>query len=270
MTSPHAATEPTTHTTIVAVIPAHLASVRFPRKVLHPVLGLPMMEHVRRRALMAGCFAGVVVATCDNEIASVLQPYGADVVMTSDSHRNGTARVCEAIQSIDCTHVVLLQADEPLLLPSHLESIVAAMRRDPQGDAWNITGPLRSAEELDRHSFVKCVVGSQDRMLFCCRRSPSHLPFEAQSGYVRKVLGIIGYRRQVLTQVVDATSPEVERSESVEQLRILDQGFRLRSVPVDVSLPSVNEPYELDEVLRLAQSDRCQQRLLREVAAFKG
>ena len=80
---------------IVAIIPAHMASVRFPGKILFPFHGLPMIEHVRRRALMAGSLAEVIVATCDNEIASVIRGYGGKVVMTASTHKNGTTRVAE-------------------------------------------------------------------------------------------------------------------------------------------------------------------------------
>ena len=109
---------------VVAVIPAHMASVRFPGKILYELHGLPMIEHVRRRALMCDVFSDVFVATCDKEIAAVIKDFGGNVKMTSDQHRNGTSRVSEAIQDIEATHVVLLQGDEPLLLPRHVEEFV--------------------------------------------------------------------------------------------------------------------------------------------------
>ena len=102
---------------IIAIIPAHLASVRFPRKVLHPFAGLPMIEHVRRRALFASGLDGVYVATCDEEIADVVERGGGRVIVTSSTHKTGTDRVAEAVSSLDCTHVIVLQADEPLMLP---------------------------------------------------------------------------------------------------------------------------------------------------------
>ena len=95
----------------VAIIPAHLASVRFPRKVLHDFHGLPMIEHVRRRALMADGLCAVYVATSDREIADVVRSFGGEVIMTSPNHLNGTTRVAEAAAQLDCSHVILLQAD---------------------------------------------------------------------------------------------------------------------------------------------------------------
>ena len=140
---------------IIAVIPAHLASVRFPRKILFPFYDLPMIEHVRRRSLLARSLSDVFVATCDIEIADTVQSFGGQVIMTSDTHTNGTTRIAEAITNIDCSHVILLQGDEPLLLPSHLELLIEAINMDPDGDAWNATGPIQEIDELDRHSFVK-------------------------------------------------------------------------------------------------------------------
>lgn len=253
---------------IVAVIPAHLASVRFPRKVLYPISGLPMIEHVRRRALLSGVFNKVIVATCDREIAETLSIYGANVMMTADTHKNGTSRVAEAVEKIDCTHIVLLQADEPLLLPGHLVSMVEAIRYRPNGDAWNVTGPISQMDELDRHSFVKCIVGTDDRILYCFRRTPSFQPIDIQRDYVRKILGIIAYKREVLTDIASTSSTKVEKMESIEQLRILDRGFFLRSVSVDISLASVNEPHEMDEAIAIASNDPEQKEWLQKVVAF--
>jgi 3-deoxy-manno-octulosonate cytidylyltransferase (CMP-KDO synthetase) len=246
----------------VAIIPAHLASVRFPRKVLHPFHGIPMIEHVRRRAMLVKEIGTVYVATCDREIADVVSAYGGDVILTSDRHRNGTTRVAEAVASIDCTHAILLQGDEPLLLPRHLEALLQEIRRDPQGDAWNATGPIDAEEELDRHSFVKCAITAEGRVLYCFRRSPGFAAFERQRCYIRKILGLIAYRRDVLLEVSELAPSRIEEAEFIEQMRLLEHGLRLQSVPVSPSLPSVNEPQEAEIVLNQISSDSEQAHLL--------
>ncbi len=252
-------------TRIVAIIPSHLASTRFPRKILYPFHGLAMIEHVRRRALLAAGLAEVIVATCDEEIAEVVRGGGGKVVMTADTHRNGTSRVAEAIAGLDCTHVILLQGDEPLLLPRHVEAMVAAITANPDGDAWNATAPIATPEELDRHSFVKCSIGPEGRILYGFRRSPSAAPFDDQIAYIRKVLGIIAFRRETLLAVASAPVSVVERYESIEQMRILEAGHRLYSVPVAESLPSVNEPQEADIVLEYIRSTPEQKQLLERI-----
>lgn len=248
---------------IVAVIPAHLASVRFPRKILFPFHGLPMIEHVRRRALLAGSLAEVFVATCDEEIAGTIRRYGGKVIMTGNTHTNGTTRVAEAIARVDCTHVLLLQGDEPLLLPRHVEEMAAAIHAAPAEPAWNATGPIEDPAELDRHSFVKCAVSPTNRILYCFRRSPGYSAFEKQQGYIRKILGIIAYRKDFLLQLTSLPPSRIEQVEFIEQMRIVENGHALRSVPVSPSLPSVNEPQEADTVLQYIR-DNLEQRTLLE------
>lgn len=255
-------------TKIVAIIPSHLASVRFPRKILFPFHGVPMIEHVRRRALMCPGLAGVYVATCDAEIARVVEASGGDVIMTSNTHRNGTSRAAEAIASIDSTHVLLLQGDEPLLLPRHVERMIAAMAADPEGDAWNATGPINEPEELDRHSFVKCAVSSSGRIIYGFRRSPSTAAFVDQQSYIRKILGLIAFRRDYLLEIAGSPPGRVETLEFIEQMRIVESGGRLMSVAVDESLPSVNEPHEADLVLDYVRHSPEQNALLDKVISW--
>ncbi|WP_375450200.1 cytidylyltransferase domain-containing protein [uncultured Devosia sp.] len=252
-------------TRIIAVIPSHLASVRFPRKILFPFAGVPMIEHVRRRALLASGLEDVYVATCDTEIADAVAGSGGKVIMTADTHRNGTSRVAEAVAKLDCTHVLLLQGDEPLLLPRHVEQVIAAINTEPGGDAWNATAPINEPEELDRHSFVKCSVAPSGRWIYAFRRSPSTAAFADQQRYIRKVLGLIAYRRDYLMDLSAMPPGVVETLESIEQMRIIENGGLMVSVPVEESLPSVNEPHEADLVLDHIRNDIEQQSLLEKV-----
>ena len=252
-------------TRVIGIIPCHLASVRFPRKILFPFAGLAMVEHVRRRALMANGIDDVIVATCDEEIEDVVLKGGGKVVRTANTHTNGTSRIAEAVKEIDCEHVVLLQGDEPLLLPSHVEALIAGIHAHPDADVWNVTGPIEQPEELDRHSFVKCAVAPGNQILYCFRRSPSTAKFDVQRSYIRKILGLFAFRRDALLKIAAAEPSPVERAESIEQMRLIEYGRKLVSVPVDESLPSVNEPYEADIVLEKIQTDPVQQALLSRV-----
>jgi 3-deoxy-manno-octulosonate cytidylyltransferase (CMP-KDO synthetase) len=250
---------------IVAVIPAHLASVRFPRKILFPFHGLPMIEHVRRRALLSEAVSEVYVTTCDEEIADVVHGFGGKVIMTANTHTNGTSRIAEAVKEIDCTHVMLLQGDEPLLLPRHVDIFARIIVAEPEGDAWNATGPIEHEEELDRHSFVKCAVSLTGRILYCFRRTPCYSAFEVQQSFVRKILGIIAYRKEFLLHLTTLFTSPIEQAEFIEQMRIIDNGYCLRSIPVSPSLPSVNEPEEAGIVLDYIQNNAEQRALLEQV-----
>ena len=250
---------------IVAVIPAHLASVRFPRKILFPFHGLPMIEHVRRRVLLSKAVSEVYVATCDEEIADAVHGFGGKVIMTANTHTNGTSRVAEAVKVTDCTHVMLLQGDEPLLLPRHVDIFATTIAAEPEGDAWNATGPIEHEEELDRHSFVKCAVSSSGLILYCFRRTPCYSIFEVQQSFIRKILGIIAYRKDFLLHLTALPTSLIEQAEFIEQMRIIDNGYSLRSIPVSPSLPSVNEPNEAGIVLDYMQNNAEQRALLEQV-----
>lgn len=252
-------------TKIIAVIPAHLASVRFPRKILFPFHGLAMIEHVRRRAMLARNIADIYVATCDDEIADVVAGAGGKVLRTAATHTNGTSRVAEAVAGIDCTHVVLLQGDEPLLLPRHVDRLAAAMTAAPEIPAWNATAPITAPEELDRHSFVKCAVTREGRIMYCFRRSPSTAEFAQQQSYIRKILGIIAFRKDFLLQLAGLPASTVERLEFIEQMRIIENDHAMMSVAVEESLPSVNEPHEADIVLEYVERNPEQRDLLQTV-----
>ncbi len=250
---------------IVAVIPAHMASVRFPRKILFHFHGLPMIEHVRRRALLSKAFDDVYVATCDEEIASVIRSFGGKVIITSNRHSNGTSRVAEAVKDIDCTHVVLLQGDEPLLLPDHVNQLIEAIKQNPLGESWNATGPIVTEEELDRHSFVKCAVSESNRIIFCFRRSPAYSDLPRKQTFIRKILGLIAFRKDFLQEIVEMPVSRIEKYEFIEQMRVIENGFSMISVPVSPSLPSVNEPEEADIVLEYIRKIPVQEDLLNTI-----
>lgn len=249
----------------VAVIPAHLASVRFPSKILTNISGLPMIEHVRRRALLCPFLENVVVATCNNEIASVVRDFGGDVVMTSSKHRNGTSRVAEAVNSVDCSHVVLIQGDEPLLLPSHVNLLVSSMQTYPNISAWNATAPIHTESDLDRHSFVKCITSANGRVIYCFRRSPCYSSPTHQYTFIRKILGLIAFRKDFLLSFDQLNPSRVEQFESIEQMRIIENGHTLMSVPVEPALPSVNEPTDLHIVLESLKTDPAQISILKSI-----
>jgi 3-deoxy-manno-octulosonate cytidylyltransferase (CMP-KDO synthetase) len=226
-----------------------MASVRFPGKILFKFHGLPMIEHVRRRALLSDSIEEVFVATCDDEIAATIEGFGGKVIRTSNTHTNGTSRIAEAALDLDCSHVILLQGDEPLLLPRHLDQMSEAIRANPNGNAWNATGPIETLEELDKHSFVKCSVNSTNKILYCFRRSPAYSDLEFQQKYIRKILGLIAFNKEFLLKLTSLPSSVVETFEFIEQMKIIENDFILQSVPVSPSLPSVNEPSEAEIVL---------------------
>jgi 3-deoxy-manno-octulosonate cytidylyltransferase (CMP-KDO synthetase) len=242
-----------------------MASVRFPKKILFGIHGLPMIEHVRRRALLSEGLDDVLVATCDLEIADAIESYGGKVIMTSNSHKDGTSRVAEVVLNYECSHVLLLQGDEPLILPRHIDSMIDSIRANPKRDAWNATGSIETEIELNLHSFVKCAVTKENNVIHCFRKTPYFSDVKIQKKFVRKILGIIAYSRDFLLKTIQLPEGEIESAEFIEQMRIIENGFELLSVPVEPSLPSINEPYEVEVVLEYLKNNKEQEEILKKI-----
>ena len=252
---------------IVALIPAHLKSIRFPNKILLKIHGLEMIEHVRRRAVMSESFDNVYVATGDEEIISVVKSNNGDYIKTNKKHLSGSSRVIEAIKELDedVTHIVLIQGDEPLVLPNYLKKMCEKIIENPKVNAWNVTSELINESQLKEHSIVKCVINEEERILYCFRNSPSFLPFEIQKKYIKKILGLIAFEKETIMNFEDYNPSKLEQSESIEQLRLIENGFNLISIPVDSALPSINEPNDYLKVLDYIKSSKIQQKILRKI-----
>ena len=252
-------------TKIVAVIPARLASTRFPNKPLLVIEGLPMIEHVRRRALLCRGFSKVIVATCDEEIASVVRRFDGEVVMTSDKHRVATERIVEAIQNLDCTHVVNVQGDEILLVPSDVEQMIQTIAINPDGNIWNAIAPLESEASLRDPAMVKCVLSNKDRFLFCSRNF-SFLSLKKESLHpVYLVVGILAYRRSFLEQIPDMSQTTLELLESIEQSRFLEHGYSIQGIRFERAYPGINTPEEAEIVREILRTDPVQKVILKEI-----
>jgi 3-deoxy-manno-octulosonate cytidylyltransferase (CMP-KDO synthetase) len=252
---------------VAAVIPARMGSSRFPGKPLLPIHGVPMIEHVRRRALLSGRFAEVVVATCDREIQEAVERFGGRCVMTSSEHPAATDRVAEAARRLSCTHVVNVQGDEVLVLPADLAAFVEAIESGPDTPAWNALGRIEQAAELGDRAVVKCVISASRRIL-CCARDVSALPLNGRGGGfepVRVVLGILGYRRDFLERYGRLARTPLECAEAIDQSRILEHDITLQGVEFSKAYPGINEPRDVAVVQEHLERDPVQRAVLEEL-----
>lgn len=249
---------------VAAVIPARMGSSRFPGKSLLTVRGLPMVEHVRRRTVLSGVFSDVVVATCDREIADRVEGYGGRVLMTSASHPGALDRVAEAMQALACTHVVNVQGDEILVLPSDLRRVVEAVQREPAVEAWNAAARIEHAEELDDPSIVKLLVSRTGRVLFCLRRYEGARD-DPSAEAVWKSIGIMAFTRAFLERFVRLPRTPLERSGGMDQLRIVEHDLTLRTVLLEHGYPTINEPREVTLVEASLAADREQRAALEQI-----
>jgi 3-deoxy-manno-octulosonate cytidylyltransferase (CMP-KDO synthetase) len=250
---------------LVAVIPARMASSRLPGKPLRDVCGLPMVEHVRRRALLSGAFDEVVVATCDTMIAEVVQASGGHVVMTSESHASATDRVVEAAEAFDSTHIVNLQGDELLVRPGDLVHVAQAVRAEPEAPAWNAVAPIENVGELRDLSIVKLMVSTSGRVLFGLRQCAWFDALGPSFEPVRKSIGVMAYTRACLAQYARLPRTPLETADGIDQLRWLEHDMGLASVLLERGYPSINELRDVDAVTRILL-DNPEQRMILEQA----
>ena len=231
--------------TIVAVIPARMASSRFPGKPIAEIAGLPMIEHVRRRTLLCSAIDQVVVATCDREIFELVEKNGGKAVMTSDRHERCTDRVAEAVRNLQADIIVNVQGDEPLLMPDHLEALIAPLISDKLLPCSNLTSRI-PAEMAPNPNLVKVVFDNQHRALYFSREP---IPSTRKSGdlpihYFRQ-LGIIAFRRSFLHQFLDLSPTPLEAIESCDMMRAVEHGIEVRLIEVDFDKFGVDTPEDL-------------------------
>ncbi len=224
-----------------------------------------MVEHVRRRTLLCGEFSDVVVATCDHEIATVVESYGGRVIMTSKTHQAASDRVAEAMKHLDCTHVVNVQGDEILVLPSDLARMVRAIHAEPMGSAWNALGRIENRRELKDPSIVKCVISRSGRILFC-GRDFSRLPLK-DAGFepVRIILGILAYSCSFLGSYSSLERTPLEMAEGIDQSRIIEHDVLLHGVEFPKGYLGINEPREVPLIERCLSEDPQQQEVLAQI-----
>lgn len=224
-----------------------------------------MIEHVRRRTLLCNGFSEVVVATCDDEVAATVKRYDGKVIMTSKSHQAASDRVAEALNQLHCTHVVNVQGDEILVLPSDLAKMMQAIHEEPTGSAWNALGKINDSLELKDPSIVKCVVSRSCRVLFCTRDF-SLLPLRGDSCEpVRIVLGILAYSSPFLETFQKLSRTPLEIAEAIDQSRVIEHDFILRGVEFSKGYPGINEPREVPLVERYLSEDPQQREVLSQI-----
>jgi 3-deoxy-manno-octulosonate cytidylyltransferase (CMP-KDO synthetase) len=208
--------------TIVGILPARYASVRFPGKILAPLAGKPMILHVLEAGRAARRLSRVVVATDDERIAAAVRGAGGEAILTSRDAASGTDRLAEAARSIPADVYVNIQGDEPLMTGENVDRAVEALLRSDDRRIATIAVPIAPAQASDPN-VVKVVVGRDERALYFSRAA---IPFpRLGSPAYRKHLGLYAYRADALFEIASLPPSPLERMESLEQLRWLEAGY---------------------------------------------
>lgn len=243
---------------IAGFIPARMASTRYPGKPLARICGITMIEHVYKRCAMSSSLNDLYIATCDSEIMRAAEGFGAKVVMTKTTHVRCTDRITEAYEKANCRAdvVVLIQGDEPLVHPEMVDLAVGPLSM-PQGRdifCTNLASPITDIDDFEDPNEVKVVFDKQMRALYFSREAIPSLKKEKHQNWWKQVC-VIGFWKETLEQFNRMEQTPLEVAESVDMMRILENGFRIQLVKSPFVTCSVDTPSDLQAVEAIMAKD---------------
>ena len=226
----------------VGIIPARWDSTRFPGKPLHPIAGKPLLKHVWERCLRAEDLDLVVIATDDMRIASAAFDWGAEVALTSPNHSSGTNRIAEvASKTKQFAYVINIQGDEPLIDPRLIDKLIEKLRSDRKVGIVTAAHPFEDPADASSAHQVKVVLDLRGNALYFSRAPIPARRNDDRSLFLRHQ-GIYGFRRETLLQFVRWKPSPLERSESLEQLRALENGVKVHVLVTATGSPGIDTP----------------------------
>jgi len=236
---------------ILGVIPARYASSRFPGKILVSIAGKTMLQHVWERAMQARYLTSVVIATDDERIRDAGETFRASVVMTRSDHVSGTDRVAEAASASNASIIVNIQGDEPLLDPAAIDAAVLGLLDQDEIPMGTLKKRIERAEDIHDPNVVKVVTDSKGNAIYFSR---SPIPFAREADAAPtyfKHIGLYVYRRDFLLGYPDLPVGPLEQAEKLEQLRALENGFKIRVAETDYESIGVDTPEDWQRVAQL-------------------
>lgn len=241
---------------IVAILPARMASTRFPNKPLVKIAGLEMIEHVRRRTLLSRSVQEVIVATCDSIIKETVESYGGKAIMTSDSHRGCIDRVAEAANYLEGDIFLVIQGDEPLILPKMIDDLVNPMLENDEIYCTNLVTKIIDNEEFLSPNAPKVVIDKNWDLLYASREPiPSSKKASSEDYLKLKQLGLIGFRKSFLEKFAKLPPTPYELIESVDINRAIENGYKVRMVLTEGQMIGVDIPGDALRVEQILKTD---------------
>ena len=243
---------------VIGMLPARLHSSRLPEKALVDIEGLPMFVHTFKRTQLAESLDDVYLATDSEKIKEIAETYNIKVIMTSQHHKTGSDRLAEACQDVDCEIVVNIQADEPLVKPEHIDSIVKPLLEDRE---LQISVGVTPYKNKENDSDIKAVLDLEDNIMYCSRND---LPSDVRTTVevMLKMCFIVPFRKKFLIQFASWPSTPLENIEYNEYLRVLENGVKIKAVKIENAKISVDTPDDLEEVRCLMKSDEIKTRYI--------
>ena len=242
---------------IVAVLPARMGSSRFPGKPLAPLLGRTMIEHVYQRVRRCELLSETLSATCDEAIMAAAAGFGARAIMTGSHHERATDRVAEAVAGMDADVVVMVQGDEPMVVPEMLNAALAPYLAGGTPPACvNLSKRIASEDEFLSPNTIKVVTNLAGDALYMTRQA---IPTLAAGGFAAtrtlKQVCIIPFTRAALATFAALSPTPLEKLESIDMLRFIEHGERVHMVETDFDSQAVDTPADLALVESLMRDD---------------
>ena len=240
---------------IVVVIPARFGSTRLPGKPLISLAGKSMIERVYERARLAARVNRVIVATDDERIVSAVEAFGGEARMTRSEHRTGTERVAEVAAREEGDVFVNVQGDEPLLDPNAIDVAVNSLLEEPQASISTVATPIKTPGDIMDPNVVKAVLDFDGNAIYFSRAPIPWVRDTASKIQVRhlKHLGLYVFQRDALLEYPTLPQGELERVEQLEQLRWMENGWKIRVAEVEHGAISVDVPEDVARVEKLLQ-----------------
>jgi len=245
----------------IAILPARMASSRFPGKPMAKICGVPMIGHVHKRVSMSNSVDEVFVATCDQEIFDYITSIGGKAIMTSDCHERCSDRCAEAMIKAEKQYnfttniMVMVQGDEPLVHPDMIDEAIKPMLKDDSIYITNLVGDIESIEEFEDPNEVKVVMDIYwNAMYFSREPIPSRKKGKLEVP-MKKQVCIIPFKRDFLLDYNSMEPTPLEIIESVDMMRILENGKRVLMVPTKYNTKSVDTPSDLSAVEEVMKKD---------------
>lgn len=234
---------------VAVVIPARYASTRLPAKPLHPIAGKPLIQHVWEQCKKAKGIEDVIIATDDERIAHAAVEFDARAMMTSPKHRSGSDRVAEVARALDgFTHIINVQGDEPLIDPKLITKLAEALAAEPELEMITAANPFAKGDDLTNPNLVKVVVDNADNALYFSRCPIPYLRNDGVKPAYYRHQGLYGYSVPFLLKFVKWKPGKLEQAESLEQLRALENGAKIRVVFTKHAAVGVDTPADVATV----------------------
>ncbi|MFD2970079.1 3-deoxy-manno-octulosonate cytidylyltransferase [Sphingobacterium bambusae] len=240
---------------IIGIIPARYASSRFPGKPLADIGGKSMIQRVYEQVKGCASLAEVVVATDDQRIEEHVRSFAGNVIMTSTEHESGTDRCAEVVSKINGFDVAInIQGDEPFINPLQID-LLCSLFNDPKTDIGTLIKKIDKQEDLFSENTPKVIVGSEQQALYFSRQTIPFLRGIPNAEWLRKHnfykhIGVYGYKTAVLQEITRLPISSLEKAEALEQLRWLENGYRIRVAETAYDTVAVDRPEDLETIKR--------------------